>query len=450
MSNKATKRSLILSVISLIVCCAMLIGSTFAWFTDNVSTGANQIVAGNLDVELYYQNVAMADFAPVSDTTSDLFVSSEGGEIKWEPGAAAVTYLRLSNAGSLALKYQLSVAASDTAVGADGAALSKVLKTAAVEIAADEVGSFSRDDAIAKATAAGAGSVLTYSKQSELAAGAQPLYFALVVYYPYELGNVVDGLVYNRSDVELATELTVKLTAAQAVSESDSFSNDYDQGAQLPVVNSQSLTSALKAGGIVTLGSDIEYSADTNPDIDTADQRVVLTRSTVLDLSDKTITFDSGAGANNFAAFYLSSGFANVTVEGDGTIDAISNTGGYCFHLYGSLLSRPKLTINGGTYIGTPTAVNVQHGTAYINGGFYDCRPATTVTEDVYRYTLNCYDDNYKNGSAKIIVTGGTFVNFNPADNQAEGPGTNFVAEGYTVVPETQANGDIWYTVVPE
>lgn len=151
MSNKATKRSLILSVISLIVCCVMLIGSTFAWFTDNVSTGANQIVAGNLDVELYYQNVAMADFAPVSDTTSDLFVSSEGGEIKWEPGAAAVTYLRLSNAGSLALKYQLSVAASDTAVGADGAALSKVLKTAAVEIAADEVGSFSRDDAIAKA-----------------------------------------------------------------------------------------------------------------------------------------------------------------------------------------------------------------------------------------------------------------------------------------------------------
>ena len=413
-------------------------------------SGSNKIVSGKLDVELEYQNAAMADFAPVTSSTDDLFVAAGGQQILWEPGVAAVVYLRLSNPGSLAARYKLAVAAQDTVTGADGAALSKVLKSAVVEIDMGDVGSYTRDAAAAAAEAAGAQSVLTYSKEGQLAAGEQPQYFALIVYYPDSLGNTVGGLVYNRTDVQLAADLSLQLTATQAVSEQDSFSNDYDQGAQLPVVNSQSLTSALKAGGIVTLGSDIEYSADTNPDIDTADQRVVLTRSTVLDLSDKTITFDSGAGANNFAAFYLSSGFANVTVEGDGTIDAISNTGGYCFHLYGSLLSRPKLTINGGTYIGTPTAVNVQHGTAYINGGFYDCRPATTVTEDVYRYTLNCYDDNYKNGSAKIIVTGGTFVNFNPADNQAEGPGTNFVAEGYTVVPETQANGDIWYTVVPE
>lgn len=413
-------------------------------------SGSNKIVSGKLDVELYYQNVAMADFAPVSDTTSDLFVSSEGGAIKWEPGAAAVTYLRLSNAGSLALKYQLSVAASDTAVGDDGAALSKVLKTAAVEIAADEVGSFSRDDAIAKATAAGAESVLTYSKQSELAAGAQPLYFALVVYYPYELGNVVDGLVYNRSDVELATELTVKLTAAQAVSESDSFSNDYDQGAVLPVVSTDALVSSLKAGGDVILGSDIEFSEQANPAIDTTAERVILKQAATLDLAGKTITADFGQGNNNFAAFYLSNARADVTVNGDGVIDATAVTGGYCFHLTGTILSKPTLTINGGTYRGTPTAVNVQYGTAYINGGFFDCRPAGTVTEDAYRYTLNCIDANYKNGSAKIIVTGGTFVNFNPADNQAEGAGTNFVAEGYTVVSQTQANGDIWYTVVPE
>ena len=61
---------------------------------------------------------------------------------------------------------------------------------------------------------------------------------------------------------------------------------------------------------------------------------------------------------------------------------------------------------------------------------------------------LNCYDANYKNGTAKIIVKGGTFVNFNPANNAAEGAGTNFVAEGYSVIKETQANGDVWYTVV--
>ena len=71
------------------------------------------------------------------------------------------------------------------------------------------------------------------------------------------------------------------------------------------------------------------------------------------------------------------------------------------------------------------------------------------MAEDQYRYTLNCIDENYKKG-ADSIVTGGTFVNFDPSNNQAEGPGTNFVADGYTVVSETKENGDIWYTVVPD
>ena len=62
------------------------------------------------------------------------------------------------------------------------------------------------------------------------------------------------------------------------------------------------------------------------------------------------------------------------------------------------------------------------------------------------KFTINKYDSS---SSAKITVTGGTFVNFNPADNTADGAGTNYVAEGYTVVSQAQADGDIWYTVVP-
>jgi hypothetical protein len=62
------------------------------------------------------------------------------------------------------------------------------------------------------------------------------------------------------------------------------------------------------------------------------------------------------------------------------------------------------------------------------------------------RFTLNCVDANYKAGTAKINVTGGSFVNFNPAKNLAEGENTNFVAEGYKANP-TQANGKTTYTV---
>ena len=63
-------------------------------------------------------------------------------------------------------------------------------------------------------------------------------------------------------------------------------------------------------------------------------------------------------------------------------------------------------------------------------------------------FNLNCYDANRKSGTAKIIVTGGTFVNFDPSNCKAEGENTNFVADGYGVVATPQANGDVWYTVV--
>lgn len=208
---------------------------------------------------------------------------------------------------------------------------------------------------------------------------------------------------------------------------------------------------AFSEGGHIALNSDIVYNTDTYPNIDSAAAKTIVRKGVTLDMAEgSSITFDSGEGNANWAAFYLEGAQAKMTVNGSGTIDAFATTGGYCFHLGGTMLSRSTLIINGGTYIGTPSAVNVQYGTAYINGGFFDCRPAGNVSDDLYRYTLNCIDANYKNGTAKIVVTGGTFVNFNPADNQAEGPGTNFVADGYKVTSAPQPDGAIWYTVVPE
>lgn len=80
-------------------------------------------------------------------------------------------------------------------------------------------------------------------------------------------------------------------------------------------------------------------------------------------------------------------------------------------------------------------------GTININGGTFK------MTGDTH-YMLNCYDSNYQNGTAKIIVTGGKFYNFDPSNNTAEGAGTNFVADGYTVI--SYADGeDTVYEVVP-
>ncbi len=253
MKSKNTKSALFMSILSVMLCMAMLIGSTFAWFTDNVTSGKNKIVAGNLDIELNYKNAKMAadgeSFAEVLPTTENLFVNSEGNDIRWEPGAVAVTYLELKNAGNLALKYQLSVDAADTVTGIDGAALSKVLKTAVVEIAETEVGTYDRATAVQKAKAADAESILGYKKPGEMTEQGQVKYLAMIVYFPEEIGNTYEGAVYNRSDVALEIELSLNLVATQMPYEKDSFGDQYDVKAEYPAVKVSSasdLRAALK------------------------------------------------------------------------------------------------------------------------------------------------------------------------------------------------------------
>ena len=102
MTNKSTKKALLLSVLSMLICVAMLVGTTFAWFTDSVTSGRNTIKAGNLDVVLEYWD---GDSYEAVDQYTKLF----DDEALWEPGHTEVAYLKVSNAGTLALKYQLNV-----------------------------------------------------------------------------------------------------------------------------------------------------------------------------------------------------------------------------------------------------------------------------------------------------------------------------------------------------
>ena len=103
--SKNTKRALWASILSMLVCAAMLVGSTFAWFSDSVTSGKNKIVAGNLDVELEYSTDGTTWNKVDADT--NLFKSAD--ETLWEPGHTEYVYLRVSNVGSLALKYQFAV-----------------------------------------------------------------------------------------------------------------------------------------------------------------------------------------------------------------------------------------------------------------------------------------------------------------------------------------------------
>ena len=130
---------------------------------------------------------------------------------------------------------------------------------------------------------------------------------------------------------------------------------------------------------------------------------------------------------------------ANVTITGNGTIHALENDC-YCVDVQNGSM----LTIEDGTFIGNITACYVQQGDLVIEGGDYSIQQLSGPGNgDDERFTLNCLDSAYKDGTATIEVSGGTFNKFDPANNLAEGPGTNFCAAGYT----TEQKGDK-YTVV--
>ena len=147
-----------------------------------------------------------------------------------------------------------------------------------------------------------------------------------------------------------------------------------------------------------------------------------------------------GNNGTNFCALIVD---ADTTINAgeSGGIDTGTN-GGYGINVR----NGATLTINGGSYYGGGTAVQVQEGTLIINGGTFACEPFGDPYG--YNFLINCIDSAYKNGTAKVEIKGGTFVNFDPSNCQAEGAGTNFVADGYKVVSATQTNGDTWYTVV--
>ena len=137
-------------------------------------------------------------------------------------------------------------------------------------------------------------------------------------------------------------------------------------------------------------------------------------------------------------------GNGNLTITGNGTLSTLENDI-YAVDIYDATSS---CTIESGTFIGNIHAVYVFNGSLTVNGGAYSIQQVYPDSSRPYEFVLNCYDDSREAGTAKITVTGGTFENFNPADCTAEGEGTNFVAEGYTVTSE-KIGEDTWYTVVP-
>ena len=386
-SSKSTKRALLTSVLALLMCVAMLIGTTFAWFTDTASTAVNKIQAGNLDVKLMY-STDMQTWKEATDQTK-LFDDNA----LWEPGYTQVVYLKIVNAGNLALKYEAGFSKNYTSnrgknVNGDWYRVDNYLKIGTAETTTKFANREDVWSAIAATEKTLAKDVMLTDGWITLKAGESSNPFAVAIYMPTSVGNEANASRLKPSSV---SGLGIEVRATQATVESDSFDNNYDANA-------------------ATVLKRVEYT-------------------------DGEHTVTGNIQANGTAGAIHGTGTAKITV--DATTVYGTYVSNYAMAVCAS--SRSEITIKGGEFANqAPAGSNLSliyaedNAKITIEGGTFKCvSPA---------WTLNCNDSD----AATITVKGGSFYQFDPS-NVTVGEGEIFIADGYKVVQ----NGD-WYNVVPE
>ena len=199
-NTKTTKRALWSSVMAMLICVAMLIGTTFAWFTDSASTAVNKIQAGTLEVGLEMKN-AEGRWVNAEGETLQFKVNSqipaEGTQILWEPGCTyELPALRVVNKGNLALKYKIVIS------GIKGSAkLNNVIEWTINDAALES--------------------------DHHLAAGAVSDALTIKGHMQESAGNE-----YMNEKIE---NIAITVYATQDTVENDSYGNDYDKDATYPV-----------------------------------------------------------------------------------------------------------------------------------------------------------------------------------------------------------------------
>ena len=261
MTSKSTKRALITSALAILMCAAMLIGATFAWFTDTASTGVNKIVSGNLKVDIIGadsdSHIEKLNFTKAATTDAEA-----GAEILWEPGCRYLTEgFRIANKGNLALKWKAQVNTGTTAANEGNFDLLDVIDFYLVTKAADGT---ETETALDEFT----GNL----KKTE----TSDVYYIKGVMQT-TAGNDYQGLTLDG--------ISITVVATQDTVESDSFDNQYDKDAEYPIlVTTGDELQAIVSNATAPVNIVLTNSITTNNFVIPADKDVTL------DLNGRTVT----------------------------------------------------------------------------------------------------------------------------------------------------------------
>ena len=391
--QKSTKRALLLSALSLLMCVSMLIGSTFAWFTDSVTSAGNKIQAGTLkiDLELLEKNEdGSTKWTSLKDSKAPIFNYD-----KWEPGYTDVKILKVENEGTLALKWVAKFVSAN-----DLTELANVIDVY-VKPSADEFG-YTNDRTdfstwTKKGTVAEFVNTISETTYGNLEAG-KAAYLGIALKMQESADNKYQGM-------DLGGAFDIMILATQYTSESDSFNNQYDANAKYdvdiwdgktvtaPVADADGVYHITTAAELVGMMNDSKYPNCNNY------QNVVLENN--IDLAGRTV---SGFGDD--------SGFFDGIFDGQGytisnfKIDATNRT------YYAGLFNQVSQYSGENTVIKNLTVADATiKGTSQV-GAIVGGMNGNTVVENCKVINCDLYATK-KVGSVVGYTAGGTVKDCN-------------------------------------
>ena len=440
MTKTNSKKALLSSAFALVLSVAMLIGTTFAWFTDTASTGVNKIVSGNLKVDIIGEtsdsHISTLKFTKAGAETD----AGAAEEILWEPGCRYLTEgFRIANKGNLALKWKAQVNMNNIINGkVEGSTIAKDGKSL-LDVIDFYVVTSTDENAEAVAIENFVGN-LKKTETSE-------------VYYIKGVMQTTAGNDYQDLTLD---GITVTVIAAQDTVENDSFDNQYDKDAKYPIVAMDTLQELINnaaepvsvklegnIAGSLTVPQDKDVTLDLNGfTLNGGDSHAILNRGTlcikdssgngkiVASKADTSAlrnaavcvieggTFTRAAGEGN--KWHTVENFGTMTFNGgkviaeDGQSFAIVN--GWNYINPGE--QKATMTINNIDMKAGPNGLkNCTGGILTMNGGTLHCTGYWGLSNDSTGVaTINggkIISDSYvaiSNGGAKMEINGGTFT----------------------------------------